>query len=93
MEQDLYPASPYQGGECERCYRVRRGRWYVDDQEGGSEWFYCDACAGAIRGARAGVQAATVCERCHGLRTVPNTNDHSLNVRMACPACAGEGDE
>jgi hypothetical protein len=27
------------------------------------------------------------CPKCHGLGTVPNTNDASLNVRMPCPDC------
>lgn len=33
-----------------------------------------------------------VCSNCRGLGTVPNLNDHELNVRTTCSVCGGSGD-
>ena len=33
----------------------------------------------------------SVCRRCNGLRTIPNRDDRSLNVREYCPDCNPDG--
>ena len=63
-EYDLYPASSERPGECERCYQMKLGAWYVDDREGGSQWFYCRPCADRIRQSR----GLTADERADGRR-------------------------
>jgi len=49
----LYPCSGDMRQECESCHNTRPGRWYVDDYEGGSEWFLCGPCADEVRETRA----------------------------------------
>ena len=52
MEHGLFTDDHGHEDMCERCMGDRFGRWYIDEHEGGSEWFLCDACANAIRAKR-----------------------------------------
>jgi hypothetical protein len=50
---ELYPVSGSTVGDCESCNFFRPGCWYVDDDEGGTEWFLCGPCVERIREKRA----------------------------------------
>lgn len=42
-EPTLLLISGYRYDECERCHKLKRGRWYVTGDDSG-DWFCCDSC-------------------------------------------------